>query len=115
MSSFNQCNQVTLDNNNKYTCSRCKDEYKTVLKGKCVYIPEINYYFDQEYLNNLNLNIFYRNGTNISNVYDYYFYSNIYRGSFSCQEAINLGTLYIPVLNVIICLNTTIFIKMIRF
>ena len=36
LDSFNQCNQLTLDNNNKYTCSRRKDDYKTVLKGECV-------------------------------------------------------------------------------
>ena len=105
LDSFNQCNQVTLDNNNKYTCSRCKDEYKTVLKGKCVYIPEVNYYFDQQYLSNLNPNLFYRNGTNISNLYNYYFYDNIYRGAFSCQEAINLGTEDKPIYSCIKCYN----------
>ena len=91
---FSQCDEISLDINNEIHCSKCKNQYLTLLKEnnkeKCSYLPTINGFFNLFYYKS-----FYDSITNKFDskyLYDYYFYDNIYKYFDSCLEAINLGS-----------------------
>ena len=108
LNTFNKCEQLTLDNNNKLYCSRCKNYYFTLLKEngeeKCIYIPTLNSHYDYQYYHNS----YYDKKTNnydIDYVYDYYYFNYIYPYFEPCQEAVNSGTEDKPLFSCNKCYN----------
>ena len=110
---FDKCEQITLDNNNKIICSRCKNYQFTLLKEKdgekCIYLPTLSTQYDREYYERLlHDNLIY----DVKYVYDYYYYNNIYKYFNPCLEAINLGTKDNPLYSCSKCYNLYEFDKL---
>ena len=90
---YNKCFQIKIENDNIH-CLECKDNSYSVLKGinesKCIYLPELNGYFEESYSNGNDLN-YYKN-SNFDEFYKYYFIKYFDNYISHCTEVINIGT-----------------------
>ena len=109
---FKKCNELTLDNNNILHCSRCKNEYLTLLKAKdednCLNIFSVNNPNDFSTSYDGALSTYFENNQDMQYLYYYYYrdyYYSLYRLIEPCQEAVNLGTNENPLYSCIKCYN----------
>ena len=90
---FPKCDSLTLEQNNKLVCSKCK-EYYSLLNKECIYLPTLYDYLFEPFYQSHYIDINGRNTTTqdyikfTKNDYIYQKYKNFY----SCQEAENKGT-----------------------
>ena len=90
---YNKCSKITLKDN-KFLCLECNDNRFSVLKedneSLCIYLPELNGFFDNDLYNYTDL-YYYEKNPDLDYIYKFYFNKYISNYYFSqCVEAINL-------------------------
>ena len=99
---FGYCNALTLDNNNKFVCSKCIEGYTLVDNTECIFTPTLYDTYFSSYHRIYFYNTYHAN-SNSSKV-DYYYINGIYeqykendfiylqnKDLYPCQEAKNIG------------------------
>ena len=103
---YNKCREITLKDN-KFHCLECNDYRYSVLKEDnesiCIYLPELNGYFDWDVYNYDDL-YYYEKNPDLDYIYNYYFIKYISYNYYShCVEVINLGSNHNPLYSCIKC------------